>query len=1277
MQCEFPKSNENPKSKANWFSSLFFIYTFDIFWKGYTNGWNDENIYNPLDSNKSDILGKRFEMRWKKQIIECENKNIKPSINRMIFEIFWRDIVFDGLLVLLYQMLKLPEPFLLGYFLSYFSQNSEISKEVALFILFSLISMNGIRTVLFAHMKLSCQETALKIRASCGGLIQAKVLKLSKSSSQDKAAKNILNLISNDLNRFDIYSYFVHYIWVTPVCLLSILYMLYCDAGIPGLVGIIWFIMTMFLQSYVAKVAGLYRTKIGKKTDKRLKIMEELLTGIQVIKMYAWERTFSKFIESCRNSELKTIKKATYFKAILPSLLMFINTTAIFVGILTMILMAEPLSVAKVFKMIVYYSFFSVMISFCYPTSVTKNVELYNVLKRIEKFMTTEEIKEENMYTFDPDSSEHEIKLENICARWSGTKNNDFEEKDNIRQEKSALMLGSEENAEQDEVLKKVNLKVKDNDFLGVVGPVGSGKSSLLCTILGETHITSGQATIRGTISYASQEPWIFSGTIRENIIFNQTFDKSRYFEVTRVCGLEKDLQLFPLADSTLVGERGSCLSGGQKARINLARAVYRDADIYLFDDPLSPLDANVSKYLVDECFNKFLVGKCRVLVTHHTKHLENCSHIIALNSGLVEFNGLSPEFRRSIEYNFEPIGNLHSDMKNEEEPMEEESAGIKMTIQKPDSPIENAGAKMSPVSQSKKSYLIEYFRRGCGITHALLAAVLFVICQIIDSCFFLFVGYWSHSMELNKDQSEEVKSGSFILGGLILALGTFSLLKGIFYAQMATKISKTLHEQMLEKTIGGEMKFFYRTTSGQIISRFSKDLGVVDELLPRILLLTTNYCIGLSARLLIVTYMNPYTVALILICLFLIPFLVKRFQNTARNLGRLEASLMGPILTHISATIEGLTTIRSSEAENFMIRQFDARQDRLLSSWYMFCCVLNAFSLFIDLMSFVFISAVMISCFLMRDVIGLNGGEIGLSITQAMGLAAFLQFGVVQYIETNNSIVAVERIIDYTEIPQEQNKNRTQIQKNWPQFGGIIFENVVVKYEENASVILKDLSFFIRPTEKIGIVGRTGAGKSSIIATLFQMTLVTGSIKIDGIEISTIPIETLRSSISIIPQDPVLFSGTLRYNLDPFDEFDDAQLYQVLREVDYGKTTSGIYNLHELIGNRGSNLSVGQKQLINLARAILRKNKILVLDEATSNIDTLTDRLIQATVRRMFADCTVLTIAHRLSTIMDSDRIMVLDAGEIVQFDTPENLLQNKKGIFYDMLNQKSVNSS
>ncbi|KAL3285858.1 hypothetical protein HHI36_000378 [Cryptolaemus montrouzieri] len=1221
MQCNSSKSSENPKSRINWFSSLFFIYTYDIFRKGYTNGWNDENIYSPLDSHKSAFLGKRFEMRWKQQTIECENKNIKPSINRVIFEIFWRNIVFDGLLVLLYQMLKLPEPYLLGCYLSYFSHNSDISKEEALFIVFLLISINGLRTILFAHFKLCCQGTALKIRASCGGLIRAKVLKLSKSSSQDKAAENILNLISNDLNRFDTYSYYVHYIWVTPVCLLSILYLLYYDAGIPGLVGIVWFILTMFLQSYVANVAGLYRTKIGKRTDKRLKIMDELLTGIQVIKMYAWERTFSKFIESFRNSELIVIKRATYLKSIFPSFLMFVNTTAVFVGILTMIYMAEPISVAKVYKMVVYYSFFNTIISFCYPISVTKNVELYNVLKRIEKFMATEEIKEENMYTFDSNSSEREIKLEDICARWSGTKKNDFEEKDNIGQEKSALMLGSE-------VLKNVNLKVKDNEFLGVVGPVGSGKSSLLYTILGETHITSGQAIIKGTISYASQEPWIFSGTIRQNIIFNQAFDESRYLEVIRVCGLERDLQLFRLSDLTLVGERGSCLSGGQKARINLARAVYRDADIYLLDDPLSPLDANVSKYLVEECFNKFLAGKCRILVTHHIKYLGNCSHIMALNI-------------------------------------------------KPDSPKKDVGEKSPSIPQRKKSYLIEYFRNGCGFKYALLVALLFVICQMIDSCVFLFVGYWSHLIEWKKDASGETQSGCLILGGLIFSLGIFSLLKGTFYGRMVTKISKTLHELMLEKVIGGEMKFFYQTTSGQILSRFSKDLGVVDELLPRSLLETATQCLGLSSRLLIVIYMNPYMVFVVIIFLLLIPFLVRRFQNTARNLGRLEASLMGPILTHVSATIEGLTTIRSSAAENFMIKEFDAHQDRLLSSWYMYCCVLNAFSLFIDSMAFVFISAVIISCFLMRDFIGLNGGQIGLSVTQAMGLAAFLQFGLVQYIQTDNSVIAVERIIDYNKIPQEQTKNRNQVQKNWPQFGGITFENVCVKYEENASTILKNLSFIIRPTEKIGIVGRTGAGKSSIIATLFQMTSVSGTIKIDGLEISTIPIEKLRSSISIIPQDPVLFSGTLRYNLDPFDEFDDVKLYQVLREVDYGKTTSGICNLRELIGNRGSNLSVGQRQLINLARAILRRNKILVLDEATSNIDTLTDRLIQATMRRMFADCTVLTIAHRLSTIMDSDRIMVLDAGEIVQFDTPENLLQRKDGIFYDMLNQKPVNSS
>lgn len=386
--------------------------------------------------------------------------------------------------------------------------------------------------------------------------------------------------------------------------------------------------------------------------------------------------------------------------------------------------------------------------------------------------------------------------------------------------------------------------------------------------------------------------------------------------------------------------------------------------------------------------------------------------------------------------------------------------------------------------------------------------------------------------------------------------------------------------------------------------------------------------------------------------------------------------SARSPIYSHLGASLNGLSTIRAFEAQTILVREFDSLQDLNSSAFYMFMTTSRAFGFWLDVFSVIYIAIVTLSFFLMADV---GGGNVGLAITQAMGLTGMVQWGMRQSAELENTMTAVERVVEYQTVDPEQDKTaepEKAVPENWLRAGKIQFQDVVQRYEPGgqSKPVLRNLNFTIEPREKIGIVGRTGAGKSSLINALFRLSYLEGRILIDDQDTQTISLESLRRQVAIIPQEPVLFSGTMRYNLDPFDEFADEKLWRALRDVHLHTVVADMpAGLQSKISEGGSNFSVGQRQLVCLARAILRENRILVMDEATANVDPITDGLIQATIREKFSECTVLTIAHRLVTVIDADRVLVMDAGQAVEFDTPYELLRTEQGpkIFQSMVRE------
>ncbi|KAK9869558.1 hypothetical protein WA026_003311 [Henosepilachna vigintioctopunctata] len=1283
--------NPNPREGASPLSILFFKFTLPMFKKGYSKALDVDDLYNPLSVDRSRYLGDRLETKWFSHLKKCDGTKKKPSFLRVLSATFWPEYLYLGSILFFMEIiLRLSLPIALGELLDYFKTNSSTTKTEALWYASAVVVINALSALLINQYVMGAFHYGMRVRAACCALIYRKALRLSRSALGETASGKIVNLLSNDVSRFDIVSVFINHMWISPLSSILVMYFLYVNAGWAGIIGITPVCFVTPLQSYTGKLSAIYRKQTAYKTDERVRLMDEIISGVQVIKMYAWEKPFAKLIKIARKNELKVIIKSSYVRGLFMTFNLFTTRAALFCTLLTMVLMDQPITASKVFVLMSYYNILAQTMSTMFVRGISEMAEVLVAVKRLEQFLMNDEFVVSTISPNNNDfrlfNNEDDIQLKDLTAKWK---------------------LSFSEDA-----LKNINISIKGGDLLAVIGPVGSGKSSLLETILGELHIVTGEKIVKGVISYASQEPWVFAASVRQNILFGSDYNKKRYNEVVRVCSLERDFQQFPEGDLTLVGDRGSSLSGGQKARINLARAVYRDADIYLLDDPLSAVDIHVSKHLYDECINRFLKNKTRVLVTHQVHHLKDADNIVILENGNIVNQGTFNELAKSK-------GAYTELLTAEPEPTEEEKHKVpsndscklvkRVSVRKKlslassvselsipesllqeepdDEDLEKRNVKdlqeESSKGKVKGSLFFKYLHAGANYFVVSFVIFLYILTQIIASAVDYFVSYWvkieekRNSTILGNEQvaikntvAWSTETCLYIYGGLVISLFVIALWRSMAFYKLAMVCSQKLHDNLFSKVIGTTMRFFDTNTGGRILNRFSKDLGAVDELLPKVILDATQILLTLFGSMVLVAIVNPYFLIMVAFVGAFSMVVRNIFLKSSKNIKRLEGIMRGPVFTHLGASMNGLTTIRAFSAQDILSDDFDKHQDYHTSAWFMYISASSAYGFCMDFICFVFVGIVTFSFLMYGSKFGLEAGEVGLAITQAMSLTGVVQWGMRQSAEITNQLLSVERVLEYNLLEAEpQPEKPIKPADTWPQTGKIVFKNMALKYDRDMPIVLKNLNIAVNAKEKVGIVGRTGAGKSSLISALFRLAVIDGHIEIDEIDTKNILLQTLRSRISIIPQDPVLFSGTLRYNLDPFEEYDDNVLYKAISEVELKDPANIINRLETRVMDRGSNYSVGQRQLICLARAIIRNNKILMLDEATANVDPQTDALIQKTIRKKFADCTVLTVAHRLNTIMDSDKVMVMDSGTVVEFDHPYNLLQNPEGTFYKMV--------
>ncbi|KAF5287552.1 hypothetical protein FQA39_LY15881 [Lamprigera yunnana] len=1270
----YKSKKTNPRENANFFSVVTLAYTLPTFFQSYKKELELSDLYKTFSDHKSKYLGDKIEAAWRAEEERAEKLKKQPSLQRVLIKLFGMQFMLQGLLCCLLELgARMVQPLLLGNLISYYDPNqTSITRGQAYGYAAGVIGCSLVAVLLVHPYVLDVLHIGMKMRIACCSLIYRKCLRLSKTSLGQTTIGQMVNLLSNDVNRFDVAVLFAHYFWVGPLQAIIVTYFMYKEVGISALIGVVSLFLFIPLQFGLAKMIAQFRFQTANRTDERVRLMNEVIAGIQVIKMYTWEKPFAHFVAMARRYEMKYIKKASYVRGIVLSFMLFATRIALFLTILTYILFDEKITAQKVFVITAFYNLLRQGMTNFFPQAVSQIAEANVSINRLNKFMLYEEKEQKTLpgskeingdvgeHSFIHSNKTYSVKIDNGIAKW--------------------------DNTSSDNTFENLNIDIKKGSVVAIIGPVGSGKSSLLQVILKELRLNSGKLEVNGDISYAAQEPWIFTGSVRQNIIFNKPYENVRYKTVVNKCSLKRDFSLFPYGDKTIVGERGASLSGGQRARINLARCIYEDADIYLLDDPLSAVDAHVGRELFDNCITGYLQGKTVILVTHQLQYLKDVDHIIILESGSIKAEGTFEDLQKSG-LDFAKL------LKNELENLETKRPSHKLSRENSVTStisVETVSNVMDIVNPNEEQrtkgtvsgYVYKaYMVAGSNWFMVSFILFLFILAQAAGSFGDIFITQWVNAEETRNNPENDAKSllnfptytSIYIYSGITITMVILTLSRSLSFFYTCMRSSIKLHDNMFNSIINASMRFFNTNSSGRILNRFSKDMGAIDELLPTAMIDCVQIFLILIGIIAVVGSVNPWLLVPTFIIAVIFYFVRVFYLSTSRCVKRLEGVTRSPVFAHLNASLQGLTSIRAFHAEETLITEFDTLQDLHSVTWFLFISTSRAFGYWLDLVCVIYIALVTLS-FLFIDN-GALGASVGLAITQSLGLTGMFQWGMRQSAEMENQMTSVERVLEYNMIEHERSLDSTVDKKpleSWPAEGLIKFVQVFLRYFPEDPPVLKNLCFTIQPLEKVGIVGRTGAGKSSLINALFQLTETDGSILIDEVDITKIGLHDLRKKLSIIPQEPVLFSGTMRKNLDPFDEYADEILWKALDDVELKEAIDELnLGLNTGVLEGGSNFSVGQRQLICLARAILRNNKILILDEATANVDPRTDALIQRTIRKKFANCTVLTIAHRLNTVMDSDKVLVMDAGTMVQFDHPYNLLQDDNGIFYGMVQQ------
>lgn len=1167
------------------------------------------------------------------------------------------------------------------------------------------------------HFFVRSMAVGVLSRSALISAMYERALRLTQKARGHLPNGKLINHAGTDTARIDFAAAFVHILWTAPIQFLVIAIILLVQIGYSALPGIGFLIVTMPGQAYLMKFLFAVRKKTMVWTDKRAKLLQEILGGIRIVKFMSWESPFLQRLGAIRTMELTYMRKLLIVRSGMMAFAMSLPVLATILAFVTYVSTSHGLEPATIFTVVSLFQLMRMPLMM-WPMTLSATADALNALGRLQAVFDAEVTTEERV--IDPNLPEG-VRIDHASFTWDAAppaetevaaleaklaaaqRKANGEDKGAKTPSKAAAKSrvptpeahenqgNSQENIFQ---IQDINLSIPRGSLTAIVGAIGSGKSSLLQGLMGEMRRTSGKVTFSGTTALCAQTPWIQNATVRENILFGHPWNEDKYWAAVRDACLEPDLELLEDGDGTEIGEKGITLSGGQKQRVNIARALYYDADIIALDDPLSALDAGVGKSIFYNAIIGALAGKTRILVTHALHFLPNVDHIIVLEDGHVSETGSYNELLAANGAFSRLIAEFGSEQQEEKEAGDEESAIDSDNDGKQSPPdrskMVSKGLGNSLMQQEERNSgslkggtWAEFFKASRGVV----MVPLILIAVVISQGFTIITQYWMiwwQAMQWGLSNNEFM--GIYAALGIGQAASLFLL--GAAQAFLNYFASVRLHADSIQRVMYAPQSFFDTTPLGRIMNRFSKDIDTIDNQLADAMRMSVSTVSNIVGAIILLAIISPWFLIAVAVILCLYFHCAQFYRASSREFKRIDSILRSSLYSHFSESLSGISTIRAyGESERFCDENV-RRMDTENRAYYLTIINQRWLGIRLDTLGSLLTFAVALIVVFNHQV---SAAKSGLGLSTMITVQQSFSWLVRQLAEVENDMVGAERIMYYANELEQEAPHELPDRKpdpDWPSGGAIVFDDVYMKYRPELPNVLKGLSIDVKPAEKIGIVGRTGAGKSSIMAALFRMSeLSGGSIKIDGVDISLLGLADLRSRISIIPQDPLLFSGTLRSNVDPFGTKTDAELYDALKRAhlipsaQYGHggqnegdaTPLSRFSLDYVVEEEGGNLSVGERSLVSLARALVRDPKVLVLDEATASVDVQTDGRIQSTIRNEFGHKTLLCIAHRLRTILSYDRILVMADGRVEEFDTPEALFR-AGGHFREMADKSGI---